>query len=311
MKKIINLLIVFISVFFLKASNCYASTNTFDRNKLDNYGVNKAWEINKNNKTKVLNTPAVDANEKIYDYADVLTEEEEKSLKKSIDKFIEVTKMDMVIVIPDFEYYADYQNEEYAADFYDYNDFGMKYENNSGVLFLRNANNNDPYYNIYTFGNAQLYFSHDRLENTLDNIYNAISEKNYLTGFNQYINEMTKYYKAGIPYSMRGYKVDEKGYLYEVYAIPWLWILGIALILTIITMAILIANNKMIKKSTHAAEYLNKESFEYTNKKNQYVRSHTSSYIITSSSGSSGGGGFSSHSGSSGGGHSSGGGRHG
>ena len=50
-----------------------------------------------------------------------------------------------------------------------------------------------------------------------------------------------------------------------------------------------------------------KESINITNRKDIFIRSHTTSY--TESSSSSGGGG--SHSGSSGGGHSSGGGRHG
>jgi len=310
MKNITKILILFISLFLIDISNCFASTKTFDRNTLNNYGVKKSWKITESNKSNILKTPAVDASEKIYDYADVLTDDEEKELKKSIDKFIETTKMDMVIVIPDFYYYNDNENEEYAADFFDYNDFGMKYENNSGILFLRNATEDNPYYNIYTFGNAQLYFSYNRLENTLDNIYSDISGKNYLKGFNQFIDEMTEYYNDGIPSSMRGYKVDEKGYLYEIYTIPWIWILMISLILTVIIMVILIMNNKMIKKASRATEYLDEGSLKFTNKTDQYVRSHTSSYVISSSS-SSGGGGFSSSSGSSGGGHSSGGGRHG
>ena len=74
-------------------------------------------------------------------------------------------------------------------------------------------------------------------------------------------------------------------------------------------MLILIKKNKMVKKQYQAEQYLSKESINITNRKDIFIRSHTTSYTESSSSGS--GGGSSSHSGSSGGGHSSGGGRHG
>lgn len=308
MKKTLSILL-FVSLFFTNIITCQASTKTFDRNDLENYGVNKDWKITEQNKSKVLKTPAVDAKEKIYDYADILGEEEEKELKQKIDDFITTTKMDMVIVIPTFSYYSDQENEDYAANFYDYNDFGMDFDNNSGILFLRNANPEDPYFNIYTFGSAQLYFNYDRLENTLDNIYYDISNKQYQVAFEKFIDEMTDYYKSGIPKVMKSYKVNKEGYLYKIYTIPWIPVILISLTITLIIMLILVKKNKMVLKASEAAEYINKESIKITERKDTFITSHTSSYTISSSSG--GGGGFSSSGGSSGGGHSSGGGRHG
>ena len=306
MKK--NMKVLFLlAVFFLNITNCSASTNTYDRNELEDYGVNKKWQITENNKQNILNTPAVDASEKIYDYADILTEDEEKILKEKIDKFIEKTKMGMVIVVPSFDYYDDSENEDFAADFYDYNDFGIDYPKYSGVLFLRNDNPSDRYYNIYTFGNAQLYFDYNRLESVLDNIYSSISNGYYLQGFSDYIDEMTNYYKAGIPSTMKNYRVDDKGYIYEIYQIPWMIVIIVAIVITFIIMLILIKKNKMVIKATTASDYFDKKSFKMTNFQDRFLRSHTSSYTISSSSG--GGGG--SHGGSSGGGHGGGGGRHG
>ena len=63
-----------------------------------------------------------------------------------------------------------------------------------------------------------------------------------------------------------------------------------------------------------ASIYLNFKSKQITKVKDNFIRSHTSSYTevdSSSSSGSSSGGSYSSHSSSSGGGYSSGGGRHG
>ena len=312
MKRIISLFIILILSISIPVN---ASTNTYDRNTLDNYGVNKNWKITDNNKKNVLNTPAVNADEKIYDFANILTEEEEVELKEKIDSFIANTHMDMVIVTDAFAYINDSENEDYAADFYDYNDFGLELENNSGVLFLRNDNASDRYYDMYTFGNAQLYFTQYRYDDILDSIYPDISGGNYLKGFSDFISMTENYIKMGIPSELSNYYVDEKGYLKQ-HPIPYHFPLGassvISLIVTIIIMSILIHKNKMVKKAYEASEYLKKESVDISNRKNQFITSKITSYKMSSDSGGSGGGGgFSSHSGSSGGGHSSGGGRHG
>ena len=65
----------------------------------------------------------------------------------------------------------------------------------------------------------------------------------------------------------------------------------------------------MIAQETKANEYLDRNSINYSIRKDNFITSHTTSYVVSSSS-SSGGGGGGSFSGSSGGGH-SGGGRHG
>ena len=66
---------------FLFVGICNAEITTYDRNVLENYGVNKKWVIDEYNKFEVLNTLCVDAKQKIYDFSDILTEEEEKELK--------------------------------------------------------------------------------------------------------------------------------------------------------------------------------------------------------------------------------------
>lgn len=286
----------------------YAEVETVDRNTLENYGVNKKWNITDHNKSNVMNTPKVDASLKIYDFSEVLTEEEVQTLKEKINSFIEKTNMDMVIVIPKFSYSSDQQNEDYAADFYDYNDFGLDFEKYSGVLFLRNTYDDDPYFNIYTFGEAQLYFDYDRLEETLDDVYDDIKSGNYLDGFSMFIDNMERYYDLGFPKGKEKYYIDENGIVKIPYTIPWILSIAISTIVTMIIVGIFISKNKMVKKATTASEYLKKDSVNITNKKDVFITSHTTSYTTSSSSGSGGGG---SSFGSSGGGHSSGGGRHG
>ena len=311
MKKLFTIL----SIFLLGiTTNVYAGTETIDRNTLENYGVKKDIEVTEKNKSHVMDTPKVNASEKIYDFSDILTEEEETQLKSKIDEFIEKNKMDLVIVTTSFPYSYDSKNEEYADDFYDYNDFGIGFQYNSGVLLLRNTNPSDPYYHMSTTGNAQLYFSDDRVDNILDGIYDDIHEGRYLSAFTDFINRLDSYIESGYPASADNYYTDEYGTIHEkpkTYSIPWPICLGGSGIITLIIMIILVKKNKMVKKATQASEYLNKGSLKITNRKDIFLHSHTSSYTTSSSSGGGGGGGgHSSHSGSSGVSH-GGGGRHG
>lgn len=312
MKKLKYLLLVLLLIVGITNVNAKAP-ETKDREELDNLGVSKKWKITDKNRSNVLNSKYVNADEKIYDFSEVLTDEEIEKLKSAAEEFKKKTKMEIIIVTDSLEYSDDSENETYASDFYDYNDFGLELdEYYSGVLLFRNTYESDPYYNIYTFGKAQLYFSYDRLESTLDRIYDDIHEKNYYSGFNSFISEMDSYYDSGIAPEMENYELDSNGFLKKLpakYHPP----IGIALLVSIIVSCVvifvLVKKNKMVAKATRAEQYIDNESIKITRKEDNFVTTHTTSYTTSSSSG--GGGGFSSSSGSSGGGHSSGGGRHG
>ena len=313
MKKLCKyIFIVFLTL--ISTINVYASTNTYDRNTLENYGVNKNVENIDSKLSYIMKTKKVDANEKIYDFADILTDEEETQLKAKIDQFIEDNNMDMVIVTDTFAYSRDKENEEYADDFYDYNDFGMSFDYNSGVLLLRNTNPSDPYYHMSTTGNAQLYLSDSRINYILDNIYSDIKSGNYYEGFSKWISYTDNYIKSGYPSTASNYYLDNNGNLIRAklkYHLPLVpaFLMALAVAGTII--GIMISKNKMVKKASKAGEYLDTNSINITKREDTFLRSHTSSYTISSSSGGGHhGGGHSSHHGSSGHSH-GGGGRHG
>ena len=313
MKRILKIFIVLL--ISISTINVYASTNTYDRNTLENYGVNKNILNIDSKLNHIMKTKKVDATEKIYDFSDILTDEEERLLKEKIDKFIEENNMDMVIVTDSFTYSYDSQNEEYADDFYDYNDFGLDLEHYSGVLLLRNTNPSDPYYHMSTSGNAQLYLSDSRINSILDNIYYDIKSGNYYEGFSKWISYTDNYIKSGYPSTASNYYLDNYGNMHRVkpkYYPP----IGIALLMGLAaagtTVGIMISKNKMVKKAHQASEYLDNGSINITKREDTYLRSHTTSYTVSSSSGGGhhGGGGHSFHSGSSGFSH-GGGGRHG
>lgn len=310
MKKILTLILSFI----LLVNPVFALPTGEDRANLPNYGVNKKWTIDSNNKTNVLRTPYVDATKKIYDYSNILTDEEEKEIFNKIGQFIEHTHMDMVIVTVNLPYTNDLENENWAADFYDYNDFGLDFEHYDGVLLLRNTYEADPYFNVYTFGEAQLYFDYYRCENMLDHIYPYFKQKQYLPGINIFIEDFTNYYDMGK--SLPDYYVDDMGYIHKNFEMPVLPALGGGGIVALITILVMVKKNKMVKKSTEANDYLANDSIKYNVKSDTLTGSFTTHHTVHRDSGGyggghSGGGHFSSHSGSSGGGHGGGGGRHG
>ena len=173
MKKLVKIIIL--TILLILPFSLKAEVTLKERNEANNYGVNKKWSITDSNIDNVKNTKYVDASEKIYDYSNVLTEKEKVELKSLIDDYITKTKMDMVILIDSLPYVLDSENEDYAVDFYDYNDFGIDFENYSGVILFRNTYETDPYFNVYMFGNAQLYYSYERSENMLG----AIPESTY------------------------------------------------------------------------------------------------------------------------------------
>lgn len=314
MKKTKLLLLAFALLLF--PLNVFASTNTQSRYSLPNYGVSKKWEITDSNRSNVLNTKKVDASEKIYDFADIFSEEDEEWLYDTIQDFIKDYKMDLVVLTDSFSYSNDEENENYAVDFYDYNDFGIDFDKYNGIIIFINMNPTDRYFNFYMFGDSQLYFDNKRKQEPIDKAMSSMKAGSYYLGVRNMITCFKNYLNDGIPYDLEGYYVDDMGYLQKdpnfkrPFRPPWVGIIGADLIIVLITMIILIKKNRMVKKKLVMTEYVNKNGADYRVKTDQFIRSFVTSHTVSSSSGGHSGGGFSSSGGSSGGGHSSGGGGH-
>ncbi len=315
MKKIYLLFIILL----LFPTIILASTNTKSREGIENYGVTK-YEVTPKNKKYVLDTPYVDASEKLYDFAEILTDEEEQELYDLISGFNEKTGFDLVILTKSLPYTDDQENEDYATDFYDFNDF-----NKNGILFFRNDYEEDRYFDLYSFGDAQLYYYDTRLSDLLDEIFDEIRNKEYLSSIKHLISRLNDYYDYG---KLENYFVDNDGFLRESnryyidengklrkiinYQIPILPSIIISAIISLISVASMVKKNKMIRNATDATVYVDEGNINILVKRDELVNSITNrTYIPPASSSSGGGGGHSSSSGHSGGGHSSGGGRHG
>lgn len=294
MKKFKKIIFLF-CILLIGICNVSAEPITYERSN-ENLGVNKK-EIDINySRQNILSTPLVDASYKVYDFSNVLSALEQEDLRTKVNSFIEATNIDMVIVTIN-KLWDDYQIEEFADDFFDYNDFGMDTSGTSydGILVVRNTNDYNRYYYISTSGLGQVYFEQDRINNILDYMYNNMHNDNYYQGFVDFIDSSYNNYLLGVPSKYKGATVDKYGELYDanghhisyekgVYVLPILPAFIISIIITTIIMLILVSKNKMVKKATRAKEYIDKDSINYTKKEDIFLHTHTTSYKITSNS---------------------------
>ena len=136
MKKYINYLVTVLILFFLFNINCYASTETYTRTS-DNLRIPSDVVADSSNYSNIMSTPSVNADEKVYDFANVLELEQEKSIYEKILEYNKTSNYDAVVVtVNDL---AGKDVSQYAYDFYDYNDFNLE-----GVIFVIRVRESDP-----------------------------------------------------------------------------------------------------------------------------------------------------------------------
>ena len=281
-------------------------TNLCTRSLSNQYGVTKKTKNSLESLLQYIKaTPCVDANDKIYDFSDILTPEEESLYQMKFLEYKKKYNLDIVFVSYNLPYTYDNDNLLFADDFYRFNDFGKEYDLYDGILIFRNTYASDPFYTVITEGGAQLYLDGSRLSSLEDDLYDYFSNKRYPEGIDKVLARIEKYYSKD---PIKGKWVDEYGdihkYWYPTYGAYAFW----GIVVGLIYMGIGLGKHKMVKKAKAAREYLVKDSLNLTEKNDLFLRSHTSSYTVSSSSGGGGGGSFHGHSG---GGFSSGGGRHG
>ena len=289
-----KLFVLFIS-FFLLVLPVYASTNTYSRTTTD-LKVPKKIKYKSSMEHNVLLTPSVNANEKIYDFAELLTEEEEKQLYDKVKEFIANTNLDLAIVTINTN--VKDSTQEYADDFYDYNDFSI-----DGLAFVIDMQNRIFY--ISTAGKAMLYYDDYRIEYILSALDQEMYNHEYFNACNTLISQLTEYYDSGFSDNADKYVIVGT----QIYRkTPYLLLSIIAVVSATIGTLILALRNKKVKLASNSNDYFDNKAFEITKDTKELISSNTSRVYIPptdSGGGGSSGGGF--HSGSSGASHGGGG----
>ena len=132
--------------------------------------------------------PKVDANIKIYDYAELLTEEQEKDLALKAKDILAKHNVDIAIVTANTT--NGLSSMEYADDFYDYNPFGYG-DDASGLIMLINMEEREVW--ISTTGKAIKIFTDSKIDSLLDTVYNGLSQGNYYKAGNDFLSESGRY----------------------------------------------------------------------------------------------------------------------
>lgn len=285
MKRFIKFLCLFIICFYFIDIDVFASVKTFTRTE-DNLLVRDSINVTEHNKNIILATPAIDASEKVYDFADLFTDYQEEKLYENIVEYINSYNLDLAVVTTNDNNKLNAQ--EYAQDFYDYNDFRT-----NGVLFLIDMDTREMY--MTTTGTAIDMYNDYRIDEILDSAYYYISNGDYYDTASSFIDDVSNYASIGLP-NDSSYNYSDKVIFADIFLKCFL----IALIITIIVMVILVMKNKMVRKATSSREYLVKETMQINHVSETFLGAFVSKVRRSHDSGSSGGGGSSTSSGSSG-----------
>lgn len=225
--------------------------------------------------------------ERVYDYADVLTAQEEKDLSNYIAEKEAYGTLDIVIVtldqpmgISDYEWENNMMN--YADDFYDAGKFGWNKPDGDGVCLVdnwyedENGSQKGSWLStagkmIETIGPTEEYAVFDAMDRYI--------ESNPYKAYCAAVDELADYGKFG--YGDQG---GDPTWFCLAFIVPF--------IVAGIYAAVNLSQSKA-KDTTVAGTYVENGQMNVCSKSDQFIRKSVSSYRVSSSS--SGGGGGSSH----------------
>ena len=232
---------------------------------------------------------------RVVDNADLFSDSEEAALTKMIGQSIAANNIDFVIYTDTTNYGLG--NQTCAADFYQFNGYGIGDDYNGSVLYV----NMDPYdREFYTAarGACRQYYTEETVNDLQDRIYDDMHEGDYYTAMDKYIEAMNGLYKTG--------KVPEA---FGHFLLRLIVCIVIALIGGGITMGVLTSQMKKVQVATRAQEYLVRDSVNMRAANDYFLYATVTRTKIPKNDGKGGGSSFSGGFSSSGGGSFSGGGR--
>lgn len=239
--------------------------------------------------------PKVDNTKKVYDYANLLSDEEEETLYKKAINFIEKYNMDMVLVtIDDNPYGSDDRSVSlYAEDFYEYSEFGIN-SSHDGIIILIDMDNRAPC--VTATGQAILIYDDERKIDMNDDAYDYLADAKYYDAFLNYIESASNYAEKGTAPSNELFCVDEQGEYYqcreEEKSVNWLVTILGSIFGSLCPVLVHTKKYRGIKAATKADTYL-KES-EITGRQDRFLTTFTSRVPVHHDDGGGHGGGGSS-----------------
>ena len=203
---------------------------------------------------------------KVLDHAGLFTTEEKTAIEQEVKQFIQSTNMDAVVLtINNAEGYA---TRDYAADFYDYNGYGIG-KHYDGFIFIIDMDNREFY--VVTSGKTHALLSDSRVDTILDNAEPYMRNGNYAQASQSVLNTISQFNSEGMP---NGYKYNEDtGQLIKQKKITGLEFLFAFVIASIAAIAAYASVNTKyaLKKSTYSYPYSSQGQLNLANQKNDLV----------------------------------------
>lgn len=220
--------------------------------------------------------------DRVYDYADALTDQEEEDLQEYIEEQQARSSIDIVIVAANEEMgLSDYQWEnnmmDYADDFYDEGEFGWNKPHGDGVCLVYNwyedASGSHKGAWLATSGKMIDRVDVDQEDEILDALYRYIKTDPY------------KAYRAAV-----GEIADSGKYGGQNIFVTIFFAFIASVVIAVIYALTNLAQAKA-KDTTVAGTYVESGKLTVNSKSDEFIRKSVSSHRVSSSSGGGGGGG--------------------
>lgn len=206
---------------------------------------------------------------RVFDDAGLFSGQQRVALNEQAQGLILKYRQDIVIVTT-----ADAGGknaQEYADDYYDYNDFGIGPEAD-GLLLLIDMDNREFF--ITTTGSAIKLFNASKIESMLDNIYAYVGQGDYAGGAGVFLRDVERHLS----------KKAQPRY--------WNWaffVVGLFAIFMVLG-RMFMNHRKGLMSAPSIREYINTALCEVTRRDDIFLHSSTRRIRINNSSGSGGGG---------------------
>ena len=237
------------------------------------------------------------SSQRVYDMAELLTEEEEENFEEVIAR--QRKELDIDIVVVTIEHAGGKSSQEYADYNYEVAGFGNG-SSHDGIMLLIDMENRELV--LSTEGRAIRIFTDERIEAMLDNIYEGASDGDFAASVEVFLEDTEYYGSQGI--SSNQYNYDTETHRVSVYkSIQWYEaLLAVGIAAFVAAMACLaIKSQYEMKEGPGQARNMNLAyradcKFAYQNESDILINKFVTSQVIPRSTGSSG-----KHGGSSGG----------
>ena len=211
------------------------------------------------------------AEQRVFDEAKILSAAQQSELESAIESVRKTYDFDVVLAtVPNT---AGKDIRYFAADFYDYGDFGAGDQHDGIILLIATATRQ---YTVVNTGRGNRIFGESALDDVEDAIVPSLRQNQYSQAMHAFVQAVAARLEKCTPLGRANA------------ALPFLVLIGAAV--GLLSALILKGQMKSVRKKTSAHRYVRKGSFHLTRVQDVYLYTTTTRTRIETSSGSRGGG---------------------